>query len=83
MHRGLSQGIPDGGVSHFEVRIPRRLKEAAEKVISTAFPQRLEAAIDYAPVTARVELVPFPKPFQTEYSAASEAGMKDRGMLRG
>jgi len=26
----------------------------------TAFPQRLEAAIDHAAVTARVELVPFP-----------------------
>ena len=27
-----------------------------------AFPQRLEAAVDWAAVTARVELVPFPKP---------------------
>jgi hypothetical protein len=30
-----------------------------------AFPQRLEAAIDSAAVTARVELVPFPKPSRT------------------
>jgi len=28
---------------------------------SAAFPQRLEAAVDFAAVTARVELVPFPK----------------------
>jgi hypothetical protein len=44
-------------------RVPRRLKSLRKKYVpGPAIPQRLEAAIDAAALTARVELVPFPKP---------------------
>ena len=42
---------------------PQAAEEFAEKVCSRpSYPQRLEAAVDAAALTARVELVPFPKP---------------------
>jgi len=42
--------------------------QAAEKVFpSAAFPQRLEAAVDFAAVTARVELVPFQTGVKSEF----------------
>src|SRR5271157_3761194 len=40
---------------------PQRLKGVRKKSFRrAAFPQRMEAAVDWAAVTARVELVPFP-----------------------
>ena len=48
-------------VGRFGLHIPAAAEEAAEKALSlAAFPQRLEASVDCAAVTARVEFVPFP-----------------------
>ena len=70
---GVGGGAGFGGVGGLRPAAAR-LNRLREKLFSdAAFPQRLEAALDSAPVAARVELVPFPIVRYTEFLAACKS----------
>jgi hypothetical protein len=57
---------------------PESRRDRKKCFLGPTFPQRLEAAIECVAVTARVELVPFPKPTLIERGNRSEDASQDR-----